>query len=66
MVDRQELLEKLKAAGCGSQFLCALAESLQNTTNKFEELLIIASQGVKQGAPTSCLLFMFFIDETVK
>jgi hypothetical protein len=49
MVDRQKRLEKLKAAGYGSQFLSAFAESLRNTTIKFEELLIIASQGVKQG-----------------
>jgi hypothetical protein len=66
MVDRQKLLEKLKAADCRSQFVSALAESLRNTTNKFEELLIIASQGVKQGGPTSCPLFTFFIDETIR
>ena len=64
-VDRQKLLEKLKCAGCGSQFLAALAESIRNTVYKFEDLFIHALQGVKQGGPTSCPLFTFFIDETI-
>jgi hypothetical protein len=59
------LYDKLKCAGCGSRFLVALADSIRNTVYKFEDLLIHALQGVKQGGPTRCPLFTFFIDETI-
>jgi hypothetical protein len=58
-------MDSLKLAGCGSRFLHALGESLKHMFNQLEEYLITNSQGVKQGGPTSCPLFTFFINDTI-
>jgi hypothetical protein len=50
--------------GCGQQFLRALGLSLKCTNNILGKETFQSSSGVKQGSPTSCGLFTFYINST--
>jgi hypothetical protein len=61
-VDRQLLVNMLAKAGCGKVFLTALTRSLSNTMNSIGETIFQSVSGVRQGGPTSCSLFTFYVD----
>ncbi len=65
-VPRYKLLDELKLAGCGKRFLLMLKAMYMCTKFVLRSAIICASAGVKQGAPLSCLLFVFYVDIMVK
>ena len=65
-VDRNTLLRKLATKGCGSKFLKALGMSLTATKNVIGSETFNSSRGVKQGSPTSCTLFTFYVNCTIE
>ena len=65
-VPRNKLLECLKSRGCGRTMLLAIAALYKCTSFVLRSAIISASIGVRQGAPTSCLLFVFYIDKLVR
>ena len=65
-VPRQKLLEQLKLRGCGRVMLSAISAMYKCTKYVLRSAVISASIGVRQGAPTSCLLFTIYIDSLVR
>ena len=65
-VPRRKLMEELKHIGCGQLFLKVLTAIYSCTKMIMKSAIIIASRGVRQGAATSVLLFIIYIDRMVK
>ena len=65
-VPRSYLLNQLKLLGCGRIMLTAIASMYRITKFLLGFTLVSAFLGVKQGSPTSCFLFILFVDELVK
>ena len=65
-VSRRKLIEVLRSRGCGKLMLKALQAMYSCTKNVLKTAVINASVGVRQGAPSSCLLFVIYIDEMIK
>ena len=65
-VPRNKLIEYMKSLGCGRTMLSALKNMYKNTYNVLNSTRIIISSGVRQGAPTSCLLFTTYVDKMVR
>ena len=65
-VPRKKLFEELEAVGCGQVFLRILCSIYSCTKLIFQSAVIIATCGVRQGAATSVLLFVIYIDRMVK
>ena len=61
-IDRQALLHRLAEKGCGSRFLNAMTSQLTNTTIRIGKINGTITKGVKQGAPSSCTLFIMLMD----
>ena len=56
-VPRGKLVESLKHSGCGKMMIKAIKAMYTCTKNVLKSAVIDSSIGVRQGAPTSCLLF---------
>ena len=56
----------MKSLGCGKIMLSALLNMYKNTYNILNSTKISTSSGVRQGAPTSSLLFTTYVDEMVR
>ncbi len=65
-VPRSKLFEVLGRLGCGTVMLAALVAMYSITESVFGGTVITSTLGVRQGSPTSCLLFRIFIDELIK
>ena len=65
-VPRQELLHRLRDRGCGGTMLQALAALYRSTKFMLQSATIEADIGVRQGAPTSCTLFVLYIDQLMR
>ena len=65
-VPRHKLVEYMKSLGCGRMMLSALMNMYKNTWNVLNSTIIDTSSGVRQGAPTSCLLFTTYVDKMVR
>ena len=65
-VPRHKLLEVLKSLGCGRVMLHAIKAMYSCTRNLLRSAIISATVGVRQGAPSSCLLFIVYIDQMVR
>ena len=65
-VPRKYLINLLRALGCGRVMLTALASMYWLTELILGSTVIAATLGVKQGSPTSCFLFILFVDELIK
>ena len=61
-----KLIEVLRSRGCGKVMLKAIQAMYSCTKNILKSAIIHASIGVRQGAPSSCLLFVIYIDEMIK
>jgi len=65
-VDRSVLLHKLALSGCGQTFLNAIHRTLSRTLSIMGSAVINAKSGVRQGGSTSCSLFTFYINDTIR
>ena len=65
-VPRNKLIKLLKSLGCGKIMLYALKNMYKNTYNVLNSIIISSSIGVRQGSPTSCMLFTMYVDKVVK
>ena len=65
-VPRQKLIQCLKSLGCGKIMLKAVYMMYKCTNNVLTSATIKSVVGVKQGAPSSCLLFIIYIDQMVR
>ena len=65
-VPRNYLLKLLKTLGCGVVMLTALTSLFCVTQFILGSTIITAMLGVKQGSPTSCFLFILFVDEFIR
>ena len=62
MIPRSRLFDILIDLGCGVTMLGALISMYSNTTNFLGSTIITSTIGVRQGSPTSCYLFIIFVD----
>ena len=60
------MLNLLKSLGCGVVMLTALTSLFWVTQFVLGGTIITAIVGVKQGSPTSCFLFILFVDEFIR
>ena len=65
-VPRNKMIELLREKGCGKRMLIAIKEMYSCTKHILKSALIDVSIGVRQGAPTSCILFVVYIDKLVR
>ena len=65
-LNRSTLLKMLDQKGCGTKFLKALRDSMVQSVGVIGNEQFEATSGVKQGGCTSCSIFTFYIDETVR
>ncbi len=65
-VPRGKLLELLKSRGCGKVMLRAIQAMYSCTQSVLRSATIDATVGVRQGSPSSCLLFTIYMDEVVR
>ena len=65
-VPRYKLMECLKNRGCGKIMLMAICAMYRCTKNVLRAASIDSNMGVRQGAPTSCLLFVIYIDKMIR
>ena len=65
-VPRSKLIECLKSAGCGRRMLKAIYVMYRCTRNVLKSATVEASVGVRQGAPSSCLLFVIYINQMIR
>ena len=66
MVPRHKLFSILGRLGCGMVMLAALVAIYSVTESVIGGAVITSTLGVRQGSPTSCLLFIIFMDELIK
>lgn len=65
-VPRINLLTCLKQMGCGVTMLLALAAMYKYTNSVIGTALIATTVGVRQGSPTSCLLFVIYVNAMIQ
>lgn len=65
-VPRHILFRVLCRLGCGSMMLCALVALYSVTESLIGTALVTITLGVRQGSPTSCLLFIIFVDDLIR
>ena len=66
LVPRNKLFMILKRIGCGVVMLAALMAIYNNTESVIGGTVMTATLGVRQGSPTSCVLFIMFMNELVR
>ena len=65
-VPRGKLFKVLKLFGCGSVMLSALIAMYKVTTCILGTTTISTTIGVRQGSPTSCFLFIIFVEMLIR
>ena len=65
-VPRAVLFSVLKRLGCGATMLLSLVAMYKVTNCVIGSAIIAASVGVRQGSPTSCLLFVLYVNDMIK
>ncbi len=65
-VSRPLMLALLKRLVCGSVMLCAVAGMYQVTQSVVGTAVFTGAVGVRQGSPTSCLLFILYVNDLIK
>ena len=66
IVSRYKLLQELKILGCDQIFIRYLYALSYDIHFLFKSVTINTSVGVKEGAATSCLLFIIYVDRMIK
>ncbi|MPC44065.1 LINE-1 retrotransposable element ORF2 protein [Portunus trituberculatus] len=65
-VPHDVLFEVLKRLGCGITMLLDLAAVYMCTNSVIGTTVISAAIGVRQGSPTSCILFVIFVNDMIR
>ena len=65
-VPRNTLFCMLKRLGCGEVMLAAIIAIYHATRSIIGTAIITATVGVRQGSPTSCILFVLFVNDLIK
>ena len=65
-VPRDVMFRVLKRLGCGVTMLLALVALYRITHSVIGSTVISATVGVRQGSPTSCLLFIIFVTDLIR
>jgi hypothetical protein len=65
-VPRDLMLKKIKEMGCGGTMTNAIAAAYQKTEMILRSTTITTSTGVRQGSPTSCLLFTLVVNDLIR
>ncbi len=65
LVPRGDLFRVLKRLGCGRVMLAALKAMYQMTESVIGEV-VTATLGVRQASPSSCVLFILFVNDLIK
>ena len=65
-VPRHTLFRVLQRLGCGSVMLCAIVAMYTVTQSWIGTALVLITLGVRQGSPTSCLLFIILVDDLIR
>ena len=66
LVPRHMLFSVLKRLGCGAAMLSVLVAMYSITQNVIGTAVITTVIGVRQGSPTSCLLFILYVNDLIK
>ena len=66
LVPRHILLSILRRLGCGAAMLGVIAAMYSVTQNVIGTAIITTVIGVRQGSPTSCLLFILYVNDLIK
>ena len=66
LVPRKMLFSVLKNLGCGAVMLSAIAAMYSTTQSVIGTAIISTIIGVRQGSPTSCFLFIVYVNDLVK
>lgn len=66
LVPRHKLFSILERLGCGMVMLAALVAMYSITESVIGGAIITATLGVRQGSPTSCLLFIIFMNDFIR
>ena len=66
VVPRHMLFELLRKLGCGAAMLAMIVAMYSVTKNILGTAIITTLIGVRQGSPTSCLLFIIYVNELIK
>ena len=64
-VPRHVLFRVLRRLGCGAVMLAALIAMYSLTESVIGSVVVSVSLGVRQGSPTSCLLFIIFMNDLI-
>ena len=65
-IPRDLLMKILKENGCGRKMLQAIAKIYTSTKSVLGSIIINAILGLKQGSPTSGILFIIYLNELIK
>ena len=66
LVPRHMLFLVLKRLGCGAAMLSVLVAMYSVTQSVIGTAIITTAIGVRQGSPTSCLLFILYVNDLIK
>ena len=66
LVPRNMLFVVLKRLGCGAVMLSVLISMYSVTQSIIGTAIITTAIGVRQGSPTSCLLFILYVNDLIK
>ena len=64
-VPRNKMIQVLRSLGCGKRMLLAIQAMYKCTKQLLKTAAVTTTIGVRQGAPTRCLLFIIYIDRFV-
>ena len=65
-VPRRKLLDVLVRLGCGAIMVAAIVAMYRTTHSVIGTAIVTAMVGVRQGSPSSCLLFILYVNDLIK
>lgn len=66
LAQRDILFDVIKRLGCERVMLASLKAMHQVTESVIGEAVLTATLGVRQGSPSSCILFILFVNDLIK
>ena len=65
-VPRSKMLKLLIRLGCGAAMILALVAMYSSTKSILGSVIVTSTSGVRQGSPTSCFLFILFVNVLIR